>query len=485
MVIFLFIPLLYRHLLSLQYKIIRDMNDIYTPSAIVNCYSNALKVDLETMIVTLQGIYKPDPQNKVYNGLYYDRLVEQDNSFSITIKVKPYLRNYLLENRNKLITLSGFLSRKLSKLAAIEVSLTVSGICKSESNDLSQDEMDFWEIQRKKAQSGRKDISLSLRSDLMSNNKPKVALVWAFSSCTKTEFFNALGNANMSIDFEEFGVNFGNVKEIVSCLKNLDGNYRAIALIRGGGSGLDVFNNNDLLNCLVSMSSPIISAIGHAEEKHNVKLIADLVIDTPTALGKYFSDIVEKVIAEKEHSKAVLIDSVKKQFSNQLIVQQKQIEDLQRRLSVASEENKKSLTTFNNQVSSLQQHVNSLTKEAEKKDAFIRQQEVSYTNEITKINATHLQQLAASSNQIEQLQVQLKQADLKVQQEAERVTSVYKLQNESLTSQLKGLTEDLQSKATSLSRLQAAQTNNVSVTVLVASVIGAALVGMLLASILI
>ena len=180
-----------------------------------------------------------------------------------------------------------------------------------------------------------------------------------------------------------------------------------------------------------------------------------------------------------------MIDSVKKQFSNQLIVQQKQIEDLQRRLSVASEENKKSLTTFNNQVSSLQQHVNSLTKEAEKKDAFIRQQEVSYTNEITKINATHLQQLAASSNQIEQLQVQLKQADLKVQQEVERVTSVYKLQNESLTSQLKGLTEDLQSKATSLSRLQAAQTNNVSVTVLVASVIGAALVGMLLASILI
>lgn len=454
----------------------------YTPSAIINCYSNSLKIDLESTIITLQGIYKPDSQNKFYSGYYYDRLVEQDSKSYIVIKVKPFLRTYLCDNSNKLITLSGYLSRKVTQSASIELSLTVSAICKSESNTVSQEEKEFWELQRKKAQLGRRDISLLVRTELMSMKKPKIALVWAYSSCTKTEFFNALGNANFAIDFDEFNVSFGNVNEILSILKQIDGFYQAITLIRGGGSGLEVFNDNRLLSYLVSMKSPLISAIGHAEEKHHVKLIADLVIDTPTALGKYFSDIVEHVTAEKEKSKAVLVESVKKQFSDRLVVQEKQIEELNRQLAVVSSEKKQSLATFSSQIQTMNKHIAELSQEAEKKDAYIRDRELSHSSELQKINASHAQQINTQNSYIKQLQLRLDQADQKLQSEMNMVTSVYQLQNESLSSQLKDLSMELETKSQALLRLQSNQAHNISYAVLISATLSALLIGVLLAT---
>lgn len=458
------------------------MDTLYTPSAVVNCYSNAMKVDLESNIVTLQGIYKPDSHNKQYSGLYYDRLAEQDNSSDMVIKVKPYLRNYLLENRNKLITLSGFLSRKVSKSSFIEISLTVTGICKSEVNTISEEEQAFWEIQRKKAQVGRRDIGLLLKSDLMSMRRPKVALVWASTSCTKTEFYNALGNAKVSIDFDEFATNFGKASDIIAQLRSLDANYQAIALIRGGGSGLDVFNDNSLLSYLVSMKTPVISAIGHAEEKHNVKLIADLVIDTPTALGKFFSDIVEHVLSDMENSKAILVESVKKQFNSQLLSQQKQIEDLQKRLSISTSEKQQSLSAFNKQVENMQKQITEMSQATKSKDAYIRERELSYSADINKLNSLHSQQLTASNAQIEQLQLQVKQADQRIQEEVSRITAVYKLQNDSLSSQLKSVSSDLQQKTIALDKLRNEHHHNVSIAILVSVSVSALIIGALLAS---
>ena len=96
------------------------------------------------------------------------------------------------------------------------------------------------------------------------------------SSCTRTEFNNAAGNAAQSIEFVQLDTTFANIAQTVRTLKEVDGKYDAVALVRGGGSGLEVFNNNDLLGTIVRMKSAVISAVGHAEEKHNLKLLADL-----------------------------------------------------------------------------------------------------------------------------------------------------------------------------------------------------------------
>lgn len=458
------------------------MNTLYTPSSVVNCYSNAVKVDIESNIITMQGIYKPDSHNKLYSEYYYDRLVEQDNSSDIIIRVKPYLRQYLQDNKNKLITLTGYLSRKITKSCCIDLSLTVSGICKTETNNISDEEKVFWEIQRNKSQSGRKDIGLILRSELMAMKKPKIALVWAFSSCTKTEFYNALGNANLAIHFDEYSANFGNVSEIIGVLKRLDNNYQAIALVRGGGSGLEVFNDNSLLSYLISMRTPVISAIGHAEEKHNLKLVADLVIDTPTALGKFFSDIVEVVSSERENSKAVLIESIKKQFIAQLDTQNKQIEDLQKRLSVAASDKQQSLSTYNSHIQNMQKQITEMSLATKNKDAYIRERELAYSADINKLNQVHAQQVAASTKHIEELQMRLKQSESNIQDEIKRVTSVYQLQNASLSSQLKSISSDLQQKVVELDHLRAQHNNNVSLAVLITVSLSAFLTGMLLVS---
>ena len=94
----------------------------------------------------------------------------------------------------------------------------------------------------------------------------------------------------------------------------------------------------------------------------------------------------------------------------------------------------------------------------------------------------HAQQVAASTKHIEELQMRLKQSESNIQDEIKRVTSVYQLQNASLSSQLKSISSDLQQKVVELDHLRAQHNNNVSLAVLITVSLSAFLTGMLLVS---
>lgn len=166
----------------------------------------------------------------------------------------------------------------------------------------------------------------------------------------------------------------------------MDGKYDAVALVRGGGSGLEVFNNNDLLGTIVRMKSAVISAVGHAEEKHNLKLLADLVIDTPTGLGKFFSDITESVTSEKAKSKAALVAEVRKQFAEQIETQNKTNAKLQEQLKAATEAQKKADEQHAIQVKGLQNQLEQISKSNQVKDKTNQEQVKNLTDQLSLIH---------------------------------------------------------------------------------------------------
>lgn len=147
--------------------------------------------------------------------------------------------------------------------------------------------------------------------------------------------FNAGIKAEQSaIDFQEYRVSFADAGELSKTLAQIDAmNHDVMAIIRGGGSGIEHLNDLNVLEAVISLKTPLIVAVGHVEEKLFIKQLADKVSPTPNGLGAYFSDVVEKVSEQKNKSRAVLAEQIKKQFQEQIETANKQNKELQTQLA--------------------------------------------------------------------------------------------------------------------------------------------------------
>ena len=137
-----------------------NQTPIFTPASLLTCYNSALKVAVEAYPITVQGIYRPDRMNKLYGGVFYDRLIQESGKEELVIKVRPAQREQLSGKAEKLITIYGFVNRKVRPDSVIGVSLDLESVLNVEESKVSEDEKQFWNLQREKAQSGKKDVSL-------------------------------------------------------------------------------------------------------------------------------------------------------------------------------------------------------------------------------------------------------------------------------------------------------------------------------------
>ena len=75
---------------------------------------------------------------------------------------------------------------------------------------------------------------------LLTDQRPKIALIFAETSITMADFEAGINAARTAIDFEEYRVSFSNSAELVTQLKKVDKlQYDIIAIVRGGGGGIE------------------------------------------------------------------------------------------------------------------------------------------------------------------------------------------------------------------------------------------------------
>ena len=96
-------------------------------------------------------------------------------------------------------------------------------------------------------------------------------------------------------------------------------------MVRGGGIGIERLDNLEVLETLSHLNTPVISAVGHPEERLTFKEIADKEVATPTALGQYLNDMVERIAGMKAKSKAMLVQQVSKQYADQIASLEKRL----------------------------------------------------------------------------------------------------------------------------------------------------------------
>ena len=346
-----------------------------------------------------------------------DRLVDESTSDELSLSMPLNLRDDL-ENGN-VITVHGVLDRSITNKGLIQIVLKVTEVEKIKELAVSEDEIKRTELRRIKSEKGFKNVDSILESLLFQDKRPQVALVYAETSITNDDFEKGVQAARTHIDFKEYRVSFAKTKAFCQTLKQLDAmNYDVIAVIRGGGAGLEALDEVELLETLVNMNTAWMYGAGHEGEKLFILNIADKAIAIPHALGTYFRDITDGVVQKRNNSRAALVKEVEGQFKKQIEDSNKKNQELTKQLEALQKQNKAQTEASNKKIEELTK----AQKEHEKVVKEMTEQHKKATEEANKLHKTQNEVLQKANTQLqEQLKTQGKTlTDLQEQQKKQQ-----------------------------------------------------------------
>lgn len=438
--------------------------NLFRPSEIIGILRNHLATgQVNQKVVCLRGIYFKGSYVNQYFHTATDRLVDESTSDELTLAMPLNLRDDL-DNGN-VITVHGILDRSVTNKGLIQVVLKVSEVEKIKELAVSEDEIKRTELRRIKSEKGFKNVDSLLESLLYQDKRPQVALVYAETSITNDDFEKGVQAARTHIDFKEYRVSFAKTKAFCQTLKQLDSmNYDVIAIIRGGGAGLEALDEVELLETLVNLNTAWMYGAGHEGEKLFILNIADKAIAIPHALGTYFRDITDGVVQKRNNSRAALVKQVEGQFKKQLEESNKKNKELLIQIEKMTRQQQE-------QTKANKENIEKLT-EQQKKNLEAQQKKNDET--LAKFQAQSKQQMEQSQKQNAALQKQL--ADLSKSQKE----SVDKLTEQN--KQINTLLEKERQHSRELERQLAAKPNHMSTFIIIAII--AAILGFILAQII-
>ena len=375
---------------------------IYKPSEIIGIFNSILaKQSVNAQVVYLRGVYLASGRQS-YNGYFYDTLRDEDRQEEITMYVTQQQRENL-KNGN-LVNVGGVFGRNVNNRGQIQIILNVSRIEIVQEQAIDEDEIKRMELRQKKSSVGFKNVDSLLEQLLFTDQRPRVALLFATSSITMSDFEAGINAAKSAIDFMEYRANFSNAKELISTLQSLDrGNFNVIALVRGGGARIESLDDVSVLEQIVAMSTSTIGAIGHVEEKIFIKQLVDKCAPTPNGLGQYFSEMVENVSEKKTKSRAALTEKIKKQFKDQLEASQKQNKELQEKLKVLTKAQEDSVKAQQEATKKHNEQVQAAQKQNKELQEQLKGIQKSHQEQITKLTEAQKQQQEQQKKQQEEL----------------------------------------------------------------------------------
>ena len=437
--------------------------NLFKPSEIIGILRNHLATgQVNQRVVCLRGIYFKGSYVNQYYHTATDRLVDESTSDELSLSMPLNLRDDL-ENGN-VITVHGILDRSITNKGLIQIVLKVTEVEKIKELAVSEDEIKRTELRRIKSEKGFKNVDSLLESLLYQDKRPQIALVYAETSITNDDFEKGVQAARTHIDFKEYRVSFAKTKAFCLTLKQLDAmNYDVIAIIRGGGAGLEALDEVELLETLVNMNTAWMYGAGHEGEKLFILNIADKAIAIPHALGTYFRDITDGVVQKRNNSRAALVKEVEGQFKKQLEESNKknkelltQIEKMTKQQQEQTKANKENIDKLN------EQNKKNLETQQKKNDEVL-----------AKFQAQSKQQMEQSQKQNTALQKQLADLSKSQKESLDKLTEQNKQTNT--------LLEKERQHSRELERQLATKPNFMSTFIIIAII--AAIVGFIVAQI--
>ena len=438
--------------------------NLFKPSEIIGILRNHLATgQVNQKVVCLRGIYFKGGYVNQYFHTATDRLVDESTSDELSLSMPLNLRDDI-ENGN-VITVHGVLDRSITNKGLIQIVLKVTEVEKIKELAVSEDEVKRTELRRIKSEKGFKNVDSILETLLFQDKRPQVALVYAETSITNDDFEKGVQAARTHIDFKEYRVSFAKTKAFCHTLKQLDTmNFDVIAVIRGGGAGLEALDEVELLETLVNMNTAWMYGAGHEGEKLFILNIADKAIAIPHALGTYFRDITDGVVQKRNNSRAALVKEVEAQFKKQLEESNKKNKELLAQIEKMTKQQQE-------QTKANKENIEKLT-EQQKKNLEAQQKKNDET--LAKFQAQSKQQMEQSQKQNAALQKQLAELSKSQKESVDKLTEQNKQTNT--------LLEKERQHSRELERKLAAKPNYMSTFIIIAII--AAIIGFILAQFL-
>ena len=435
--------------------------NLFKPSEIIGILRNHLATgQVNQRVVCLRGIYFKGSYVNQYYHTATDRLVDESTSDELSLSMPLNLRDDL-ENGN-VITVHGILDRSITNKGLIQIVLKVTEVEKIKELAVSEDEIKRTELRRIKSEKGFKNVDSLLESLLYQDERPQIALVYAENSITNDDFEKGVQAARTHIDFKEYRVSFAKTKAFCQTLKQLDAmNYDVIAVVRGGGAGLEALDEVELLETLVNMNTAWMYGAGHEGEKLFILNIADKAIAIPHALGTYFRDITDGVVQKRNNSRAALVKEVEGQFKKQLEESNKKNKELLAQIEKMTKQQQE-------QTKANKENIEKLT-EQQKKNLEAQQKKNDET--LAKFQAQSKQQMEQSQKQNAALQKQLAELSKSQKESVDKLTEQNKQTNT--------LLEKERQHSRELERQLAAKPNYMSTFIIIAII--AAIIGFIIA----
>lgn len=305
----------------------------YSPAAVLNLFNNSISINQTKRIVQLKGIYIQGKGNQ-YSGYFYDTFRDEASDAAITILVPPLIRNEL--QPNKTVTVNGFVTRRvINTSGSIQIQLTVTDLVAQTQNKYNDEDLKKIEVMQRKAVIGYRDVYSWLKEQIISEQPFKIGIIIGKTGIIDNDIKHQLRESIGFYDISFHRINLSSEEEILTTLDRLNNeNYGLIALSRGGGDNLDIFNRFSIAEKAVGLESLFITAIGHKDDITLLQKVADKSFITPSELGQFLNDTFNHTVEELENSKAKLIESVKLQLTANY---QKEIDNLNERLKANEE----------------------------------------------------------------------------------------------------------------------------------------------------
>jgi len=285
---------------------------VYTPAAILNVFNNAIVVKETRQLVKLKGIYTTG-RGANYGGMFYDSLKDETTDAQLTLIVPALLREKLKANTT--IECSGFINRRVTLNASrIEIQMQLTEITGTVENAFSDEEIKAMALQQQKAANGYRDVTGYLKAKLSREERANIAILVGRNSIIEHDIKHALKEAIGYYDIVFAPVNLSNEFEIMRGLDE-QSDMDVIVIARGGGENLDIFNRTVLAEKSLEVEPYFITAIGHEQDTPLLQKMADKAFITPTAFGNFLYDLFIQTAEELQHSKAKMIDSIKKELA--------------------------------------------------------------------------------------------------------------------------------------------------------------------------
>ncbi len=261
----------------------------HTPVTLLQLFANAFRLNAAQNLLLLKGVYQ-DRQRGSYQGYYYNRMKDEQSGQIVTVCVPEAIKEKLEHGR--VYVLKGALQKDLRLDGVIEpVFLVAERVAEIETPVHAHSSE---AIVRQKQAQGFKVVNTHLMPKLRAGRAPRLALLVGMTSTVKDDFVAALGVAYDRYAIHEKRINIVSESEICDTLNEINrGEYDAVAIIRGGGPGQEVFDSMSVAKIALDLRPALLTAISHAQEATLLEHIADKRFTSPTALGVYLAQLVE------------------------------------------------------------------------------------------------------------------------------------------------------------------------------------------------